>query len=85
MGSRVIRADNIEHFDIGGAYGATAKQKNVYGAAQSRYNLFMDDKFRYKNAAKTLKKNLDLPVSSIKAGLKAHYGIDLMSNETSTA
>ena len=81
VGSRVIRADNIEHFDIGGAYGATAKQKNVYGAAQSRYNLFMDDKFRYKNAAKTLKKNLDLPVSSIKAGLKAHYGIDLMSND----
>ena len=79
-GTNTVRSDNVEHFDIGGAYGSTAKAKNLYGAAQSRYDKFMDDKFRYKSAAKSFKKNKGLAVSKLKAGVKKHFGIDLHGN-----
>lgn len=79
-GSNIVRAENVEHFDIGGAYGATARAKNVYGAAQERYNRFMDDKFRFKNAGKSFAKNPGLSVGQMKAGLLKHYGIDLKAD-----
>lgn len=80
-GSNAIRAKDVDHFDIGGAYGATARQKRVYGAAQERYNRFMDDKFRYKNAAKAIKKNKGLAIPKIKAGVKQYFGIELEGND----
>lgn len=84
-GSNIVRCYGAEHFDIGGAYGATARQKNVYGICQETYNLFMDDKFRFKNAYKAFKKNQHLSLDKIKAGILKNYDVKIESTSKEAA
>lgn len=79
--SNIIRATNVKHFDISGAYGTLAKIKNLLGEAQERYNLFMDNKFKFKSANSSFYKNKHLSVNEIKNGLKEHFNLNINSND----